>query len=229
MQRTYQLGLQGAINVPEAARVRLFELGKRRSFADGQFVLRQEEPADGFFAVVSGQAMIGRYAIDGSLTIYAVCGPGDLFGEQAFLTATPRLADAVADGPLEVVFFSGAVFRKSIVSDPKFAMLIMRSLAAQLKLVIERVDAERHMSVPDRLAQALLGMEETAGHPIACTHQQLADLLGVSRVTLGMALRQIEKTGAISGSYGKVRIVNRQMLQGKLAAGGGRVTAAVAA
>jgi CRP/FNR family transcriptional regulator, cyclic AMP receptor protein len=217
MQRTYRLRLKGAITIPESARERLFALGKRRKFADGHFIMHQGEAARGFFAVASGQVMVGRHASNGTLTIYGVAGPGDLFGEQAFFTASARLGDAVADGPVEAIWFDAPLFRRVIANDPELVMLLLRSLAGQLRLLTERVDAERNLTLVDRLAHALLAMDDDSGDVVACTQQQLADLIGVSRVALGGALRQLEKGGAVAGSYGKVRIIDRDALVTRLA------------
>ncbi len=216
MQRTYRLELGGKINIPEATRSRIALLGKRRRFKDGEFVMRQGDAANGFYLLLQGQVIVGRYAANGTLTIFGVAGSGDLFGELAFFAGTPRLADTIADGAVEVVHFDNANYGKIVATEPKLTAMIIKSLASQCRVILERLDAERTMSLADRLAQALLSMETSAGETISCTHQQLGDLIGVSRVSLGVALRQLERSGAIAGSYGKVRIIDRQQLEGRL-------------
>lgn len=171
----------------------------------------------GFFAVVTGQVMVGRYAADGSLTVFGVAGAGDLIGELAFFAGTARITDCVADGPVELVEFDKALFKRVIMADPELTMLLLRSLAGQLRMAFDRIDADRTLSLPDRLAHVLLGMEADSDHDVACTQQQLADLIGVSRVSLGSALRQLEKSGAVAGSYGRIRIVDRALLEARLA------------
>jgi len=222
MQRTYRLSLQGPINISERSRAALIALGKPRRYTDGQFIMQQGDKPRGFFAVVSGQVMVGRYGGDGNLTIFGVAGAGDLFGEQAFLVNQPRLADAVADGAVEVVHIDGTVFRKLIATDPDLSMLIIRSLAQQLYVATQRLDSDR-MTLAGRLAQVLLSMESDGDQAVTCTQQQLADLIGVSRVSLGMAVRQLEKAGAIAGGYGKVRIVDRTLLEQRLVSVAGGV------
>ena len=218
LQRTYQLRLAGGINVPEAARDRMFAFGKLRRFADGQFIMHRGNAAVGFFGVAAGQVTIARHSADGGMRILGVAGPGDLFGERAFLTDRPRLADAVADGAVELVHFSRAAFNNLLANEPKFAILIMRSLASQLEVLVERIDAGRTLPVAERLAAALLEMVPDEGGSIACSQRQLADLTGVSRASLGTALRQLEKSGLVTGSVGRVRIVSRPKLKARLAA-----------
>jgi len=218
MQRTYRLRLKSAVAIPESARQRLFALGRKRQFTDGQFLFQQGDTARGFYAVVSGQVMVGRYAADGSLTVFGVAGSGDLLGELAFFAGSPRITDCVADGPVELVEFDKALFKRVIMVDPEMTMIMLRSLAGQLKAALERIDSDRTLTLPDRLAQVLLGMDADSDADVTCTQQQLADLIGVSRVSLGSALRQLEKSGAVAGSYGRIRIVDRALLEARLAA-----------
>ena len=42
---------------------------------------------------------------------------------------------------------------------------------------------------------------------VRATQQQLADLLGVSRVTLGAALRDLTARGLVETGYGRIRLV----------------------
>ena len=162
--------------------------------------------------------MIARHSGNGAVRITGVGGPGDLFGERAFLTDRPRLADAVADGPAEIIHFSRPAFNKLLANEPKFAILIMRSLASQIELLLERSDAERTLPVAERLAGALLAVIPGENGGIGCTHQQLADLTGITGASLKTALRQLEKSGSIVGTVGRVRIVDRARLEARLAA-----------
>jgi CRP/FNR family transcriptional regulator, cyclic AMP receptor protein len=219
MQRTYQLKLFGALRLPEHARTRLVACGKPRRFASGQFVMHEGEQADGFGVVTEGQVMLGRHGSNGTLTVFGIMGPGDMFGEQAFLGNTPRLVDAVADGPAEIAWIGAAAFRKAIDGDNQLAMLMMRSLAAQLQVAIERVDAMRRMTLDQRVASALLSMCNVTDGVIETTQQELADLVGVSRVSLGGALRQLERNGAVALSYGKIVIREPRALETKLRLG----------
>lgn len=220
MQRTYQLTLTGALRLPEDVRARLIAIGKLRRFADGQAVMREGDTADGFGVVTEGQVMVGRHAANGALTVLAIIGPGDCFGEQAFLTETPRLVDAIADGPAAVSWIDGAGFRKAVEGDPQLAMLMLRSLAWQLRASLDRVDAARRMTLDQRVATALLQMCNVTDGVIETTQQELADLVGVSRVAVGTALRHFERSGAIALSYGKITIHQPVALEAQIQLGG---------
>lgn len=197
--------------------------GKLRRFASGQFVMHEGEQADGFGVVTEGQIMIGRHASNGTLTVFGIIGPGDLFGEQAFLSQTPRLADAVADGPAAIAWIGAPAFRKAIEGNTQLAMLMMRSLAAQLQVAIERIDATRRLTLDQRVASALLAMCSVADDVIETTQQELADLVGVSRVSLGAVLRHLERSGAIRLGYGRIVIRQPAALEAQIKLGHARM------
>ena len=209
MQRSYHFDLAERTRLSPAERERLIAMAPARRFADGQFVQQQGDAGDAFWAVVEGHVLVGRYAEDGGFTAFAVLGPGDLFGELAFFTGVPRQADALASGPARLVAIDRPLLRQLMAADVGWAELLLRSLGRQLAGALDIIDAERRLSSADRLLR-LLGMMAADGGDGATVHatqQQLADLLGVSRVTLGAALRELTARGLVETGYGRIRLV----------------------
>lgn len=213
MQRSYHFDLAERTRLSPAERERLAAMAPARRFADGQFVQQQGDPGDAFWAVVEGHVLVGRYAEDGGFTAFAVLGPGDLFGELAFFTGVPRQADALASGPARLVAIDRPLLRRLMAADVGWAELLLRSLGRQLAGALDIIDAERRLGSADRLLRLLRMMavdadaEADEGTSVRATQQQLADLLGVSRVTLGAALRDLTARGLVETGYGRIRLV----------------------
>ena len=213
MQRSYHFDLAERTRLSPAERDRLVAMAPARRFADGQFVQQQGDPGDAFWAVVEGHVLVGRYAEDGGFTAFAVLGPGDLFGELAFFTGVPRQADALASGQARLVAIDRALLRRLMAADVGWAELLLRSLGRQLAGALDIIDAERRLGSADRLLRLLRMMavdadaEADGGTSVRATQQQLADLLGVSRVTLGAALRDLTARGLVATGYGRIRLV----------------------
>lgn len=190
--------------------VQLTARARVRDFADGQFIQHQGDPGDVFWAVVDGHVAIGRFAEDGAFTHFGVMGRGDLFGEIAFFTGVPRQVDALASGAARLVAIDRPLLRQLMAADVGWAELLLRSLSRQLAATLDIIDSERRLSTPDRLLAMLRAMaaDSVGGDRITATQQQLADLLGVSRVTLGAGLRALTAQGLIERGYGSIRLTH---------------------
>src|SRR5213595_967574 len=84
----------------------------------GAVIVREGEPSDAMYVVVSGQARAVKRTEGGDEISLNVLGPGDLFGEVGLLTEAPRMATVRASGDLEVLRLDGSVFRGLVRAHP---------------------------------------------------------------------------------------------------------------
>ncbi|MFC4295951.1 Crp/Fnr family transcriptional regulator [Novosphingobium tardum] len=192
--------------------------GRRRHFDDGATIQQQGDEGDGFWLVVSGRVVVCRFAETGDVTVFAVLGPGDLFGELAYFAQVPRQVDAVAEGNVELSWIGAALVDRLLADEPAFAQWLLRSLAHQLRTALDRVDRDRRLSAHARLARVLSDIAVRDGPAITATQQDLADLVGVSRVTTGQALARFAESGLIERGYGRITLCDPVGLEA-LAAG----------
>ena len=108
------------------------------TFAPGDLVLKEGDPADRFYMVIKGEAEATRRGPDGSQEVINRFGPGDYFGEIGLLNDAPRKATVRAKTSLEVM----ALDRET------FATLIKSSRATED--AVRRVAAERTRATSSR-------------------------------------------------------------------------------
>ena len=175
----------------------------RRGFSDGQLVQHRGDPADGFWIIEKRQVKLGHYASSGEMQVLLILGPGDSFGELACLGYFPRVLDAEAIGLLEMLWVSDTVFSAVVASSPNVARELMRVLSQQLQEALDHLIVFRNLSAPKRLAQRLLSLGEGKPAPVKLSirQQELAELVGVSRMTIASALAQLEQLGLVSRHY----------------------------
>lgn len=217
MQRNYQLELRGAVSIPEAARERLFAAGTRKKLKAGQAIWHQGDVANGFFGIISGIVQASKMGPDGTRTIFALYGEGDVAGDGAYFTKSERQATMEARAAAEIVWISDTIFRRKLATDTEVLLLLLRSVSGQLQETIQLIDHARRLSAADRLAAVLAMFRCDDDGVIDATHQELAELVGVSRVSLGTALGQLAKIGVVQRNYGSIRIMNRAALKSRVA------------
>ncbi len=209
MQRSYHFAMAERSRLSAREIAQLAARARVQHFAGGQFIQHQGDPGDAFWAVVDGHVTIGRHSEDGVFTHFAVLAAGDLFGELAFFTGVPRQVDAIADGSASMIAIDRPLLRQLMAADVGWAELLLRSLSRQLASALDTIDADRRLSTTERLANLLVTMARSDADRdiVRATQQQLADLLGVSRVTLGAALADLAKQNQVRRHYGYIRLL----------------------
>ncbi len=100
----------------------------------GTVILREGDPADAFYLVVSGQVQVTRRTEQGSDVAIATLGTGEYFGELGLLTGHPRNASVIAtgDAPVELLRTDAAGFAQLIEAgggrDGSLAMALARRM-----------------------------------------------------------------------------------------------------
>lgn len=190
---------------------RLITSSPLRRFDDGQLIQQRATQADGFWLIEEGSVRVGQYLLNGEFRAVAVLGPGDSFGELAVFADTPRVVDAVARGPARLRFIARNRFLAALEDYPASSRALLGALSAQLQTTLDQLAGLRRGGNPARLAGLLLNLAGE-GETTPITQQELAELLGVTRVTANAALRALEDSGAIERGYGFIRVLNKDTL-----------------
>ncbi|MEJ6596185.1 Crp/Fnr family transcriptional regulator [Parasphingorhabdus sp.] len=201
--------------LPDPVRRDLLARGRARSFDKGQIIQQRGDVGQEFWYVERGSVQIGRYGIDGRLILFAMLGAGDTFGELAFMGEFPRAVDAIAGSDCILIRIGDRELQSLMESDPTITRLLLKTMALTVQESFSLIESSRNLSVPQRLAQALLQLcsDQQDGADIMATQQDLADLVGVSRVSLGKALTKLQLAGMIEPGYGFVTIKDRAALR----------------
>lgn len=201
--------------LPEKVRRDLLARGQLRYFAKGQIIQQRGDVAKEFWYIESGSVQIGRYGIDGRLTMFALIGAGDTFGELAFMGEFSRTVDAIAGADCTLIRIGDSELQSLMDSNPTIIRLLLKTMALTVQEAFDLIESSRSLSVPQRLAQALLQLcgDQGDGTQIIVTQQELADLVGVSRISLGKALTKLHAAAVVEPGYGSLRVTDRATLR----------------
>lgn len=177
-------------------------------YADGQFIQSRGDSKPGISIVRSGAASAGIIGVDGSISMTTILGPGQSFGEFTIFTELPRTHDVTATGETEIYQMSATRFTRLYDNEPELSRALLKTALIRSHVLLEMLDAIRRLPIRERTAKILRSMSHTAGNPnlLECRQAELAYTLGVSRISLNKALKQLADLNLIELGYGKIRI-----------------------
>lgn len=111
----------------DRVRRRLAQVGKRRTYAPDEAIVREGSAGTALYIVLSGRVRVeqGGQAV-GELK------PNDFFGELSLIEEKPRSASIVAAEETECLLFPSWEFRALLDEHPQIAVPIMYALIARL-------------------------------------------------------------------------------------------------
>lgn len=198
---------------------------KEKLFARGSIIFLENEPGHTFFIIKTGLIKIARAAPDGRLKTLNILGPGDYFGEMAVLDEPFRSATAEALLDSEVYVIYKRDFESLIEKNPHIAMDVIHTLIQRLRHADQQIEDLTFTGSKERVVKTLVKLSEQFGKkteekihiPLHLTHQEIAELAGLSRETTTRLLNEMEKDGFLAFEKHHVIILNdgkfRKLLQ----------------
>jgi hypothetical protein len=110
----------------------LAALGYSFEVAPGELVVKQGEPCDAIYFVLSGALRVRLLVgVKNETTLRRISG-GEFFGEVGMFLQSTRMADVVADTRARLLQISSNTFQKLIKETPELSALLLFSLAATM-------------------------------------------------------------------------------------------------
>ena len=193
---------------------KFFHLGTARSYAKGSVILAGGEPTDKLYFIDQGEVRIVRTLFDGREKILFRLHENMLCCEVPFFDILPALSSVVAGTDCRVYCFDRkTVFEKIFPNNPVLIISTMRAMASKIRMLCNQSVELTTSEVTTRICRFICQRLKSAtrqgtrkGHAVcvipALTQQDLSSLLGVHRVTLNKALRELENKGII-GPYSR--------------------------
>ena len=199
---------------------KFFHLGARHFFPRGAILIKAGEKMDKIFFLEQGELRLVRSPLDGKEKILFRVHQGMIVGEVPFFDRLPSVSNLVAATNSTVYSFDRDVVESRIFPEsPKLVSATMRSMASKIRVLCNQSVDIATIELATRICRFIVirsrngGLESPGRVNLALNQQELSSLLGVHRVTLNKALRDLENRGVI-GAYSRkgVEIVDVQRL-----------------
>lgn len=189
-------------------------LSRKRRIPRGRDLYRQDETSPHFYLILSGLLKISTLRPDGTEVILEFMGADTICGEGPAIDGLPRFSTATAIEDTEVLEFNVADWDAMEGISPGFLMALLqitalkqRVLAVRLEQLFSREPEGRIMELFERLAAVSANDSSTSGYILPqLTHENIAAMTGMTRVTVTRALNRLKQQGDIRFENGRFHL-----------------------
>lgn len=168
------------------------------------------------YVVKEGRVCITTYSQSGIEQQLYIAEQGALFGEHSSLLEIPHTTSAVSIVDSSVYAIPLPVFQAKLEQFPELSKCVLQIISRKNSLLIKRLLSQSSNDSLQRIAQALLdiskeyGIQSPEGIEISIrfSHQDVANLLHTSRVTVTKAFQFLAQQGIIIRKKSHIVICN---------------------
>ncbi len=196
--------------LPAALRQRLSAAATLVRYEDGETIHSRGDIKPGLSIVRSGAVRFAIPGEDGSWVTTSILGPEHCFGEATLFAGLPRAYDAIAVGETVIEQLTKRRFDRIFDEEPALARAMLEATTQRLYTSLGFLDDQRRLPLKLRMAKVIATMARSARREnvVSCNQSDLAFTLGVSRVSAGKALSELQRAGFIRLGYGQIDIVD---------------------
>jgi CRP/FNR family transcriptional regulator, cyclic AMP receptor protein len=137
-----------------------------KSFEPGDIIFKEGEKGDLMYVLLEGAVELKMKVERGETVLKTVDTPNDFFGEMALLDDRPRSASAIAAKKTRALAVDGPTFESMILSNGKFALKIIKILAARIRRSNDQVSDLIETMPKERIARGMTDFALRHGEPI---------------------------------------------------------------
>jgi CRP-like cAMP-binding protein len=187
---------------------------RRCVYQRGETLFYEEDPGSALYILLSGQVKIVRLAPDGEERILHLQSEGSCLGELSLIDGAPRSARAITLDRVEALVLYREPFLELLTRHPVVALAVMSALAGMVRRLSEQLQDRTALDVPGRLAKQLLDLAAAHGQltpegiliPLSLTQQELAHMIGATRVAVNQALSGFRQQGLLTTDRGSITL-----------------------
>lgn len=124
-------------------------LGRRRFFAPGDVLMRQDEPSAAMYVIAVGKVRVERSHRDiKGAVVVAHLGDGEVVGEMGILDGAPRSATVVAESHVETMELDAGALSDAMGLHPEIATALLHIVTKRMRSTDALLDHLAHREVP---------------------------------------------------------------------------------
>jgi CRP-like cAMP-binding protein len=171
------------------------------------------EPIEFVYFPTSGVASIVSIDEDGESVDTAIIGREGMTGIPVFLGTSQTPMRTIVQVPLKALRLRSQILREELGRNGRLVGLLQRHTQVVMVTMAQLILCNRVHRLDQRAARWLLQVDERVEEaPFRVTQDFLAQMIGVQRPALSVAMRQFKDAGLVNYSRGQITIADRDGL-----------------
>jgi CRP/FNR family transcriptional regulator, dissimilatory nitrate respiration regulator len=170
-----------------------------KTYARGEPLFQQGDPADGFFCILEGWAKLYRLREDGEEVVVAIFSAGETFAEVAMFLGGRYPASCEAVSASRILKIDAAKLRRAVLAEPQLAFDMLAAASMRLRELVDQIEHLKAKSAPQRIASFFIGLanSRSGSARVALPYEKalIASRLGMKPESFSRALTRLSALG----------------------------------
>jgi CRP/FNR family transcriptional regulator, cyclic AMP receptor protein len=192
------------------------------SVAVREEVFHKGDAGSQLYVVIDGRLKALTTSSEGNEVVFNVMGPGEVFGEMALLSESPRSATVRAIERCELLVLDRRDFLAFLKRSPDVAVRMLTVVVERLIRISEFVEDVQFLNLPVRLAKKLVLFAERYGSEaeggavkidLKLSQEEWGDLVGTTRESINKQMRTWSDEGLVRVDAGYVTLLRPEAIE----------------
>lgn len=185
------------------------QAGTLIKYQPNDIIYMQEDATNNLYLILKGRVRVFLVSKDGQEITLDIIDQGRIFGESSFLLNTSRPVCVSAIDDVELISCNLETLYPTILESKELTLAIMRLLSSTNDHLTNQVKKAYFYNRHEKIAAFLLEQNKKT---ISYTHEEIASLTGLNRVTVTKILKDFNQFGWVDLAYRKIIIIDRDQL-----------------
>jgi CRP/FNR family transcriptional regulator len=176
-----------------------------KRFRKNQVILQAEKTNEFMYIILDGEVKVVRYTGEGKEIIVSIHGSGEFFGELSLLDGKTAPATVTASKESRTAIISKNDFYALMYSHRKVMENLLHILCSRFRDAMKKIEMLNFNNASQRMKMLFLMLAESHGEQvpegtllsIRLLHQDIADMVGLTRETVTRVLDRWKRSGEI--------------------------------
>ena len=189
------------------------EYGQKKTFQSGEILFMKNDPADYLYYIIDGRLRAFLPYPDGSERTLCYFSNNNLAGEEIFATPPIRIVCAGAMTKLHTYRLDAKTLLRACMNDDESMHELLSFFMKKITLLHSWIFYAQFIKNEEKIACLLYSITDENDDKVNLTHEQIAAVTGMSRVTATRVMNNLVEKNMIIQEYKHIRVLDRQKLR----------------